>query len=454
MNITSAAERLFTSQPGISKQLKQLEAELGVQLFTRKGKSLAAITPAGREVIARARKILREVGNITSLASDLTAELDGTLSIATTHTQARYVLPEVIRAFRERYPRVDLELHQGTSEQIAELIEHQQGGLRDRDGLAGPVLAPDADADLPLASHRARAEGCIRSRSSRSRSTLQALADHPLVTYVFSGTGESSFKRAFREQGLEPRVVFTARDADIIKTYVRMGMGVGVIASMAFECSDREDLVAIDASELFPRVTTWLGFPRDMVLRGYMVDFVALLAPHLTPQLTRRPGNRDTGGSGCADRRGRTGAEGGLSGASLGSDHLRPSFTHFSEPHHLTRTPLATAGNPFRERKPGPCEVWISPVGTLPITVIVKVTSSPVRFVQGSALLALKTRPGTSRPRFGPAQLAVWCSASHGGCPFRALTVLLRGSCTLLCDRDRRGRDFLRRPSGPEKMSA
>jgi len=119
LNITSAAERLFTSQPGISKQLKQLEAELGVQLFTRKGKSLAAITPAGREVIARARKILREVGNISSLASDLTAELDGTLSIATTHTQARYVLPEVIRAFRERYPRVDLELHQGTSEQIA-----------------------------------------------------------------------------------------------------------------------------------------------------------------------------------------------------------------------------------------------------------------------------------------------------------------------------------------------
>jgi LysR family transcriptional regulator, cys regulon transcriptional activator len=116
---------------------------------------------------------------------------------------------------------------------------------------------------------------------------LPALADHPLVTYVFSGTGESSFKRAFREQGLEPRVVFTARDADIIKTYVRMGMGVGVIASMAFECSDREDLVAIDASQLFPRVTTWLGFPRDMVLRGYMVDFVHLFAPHYSPRLIR-----------------------------------------------------------------------------------------------------------------------------------------------------------------------
>jgi LysR family cys regulon transcriptional activator len=116
---------------------------------------------------------------------------------------------------------------------------------------------------------------------------LQALADHPLVTYVFSGTGESSFKRAFTDEGLEPRVVFTARDADIIKTYVRMGMGVGVIAAMAFECQDREDLVALDASELFPRVTTWLGFPRDMVLRAYMVDFVHLFAPHYSPRLIR-----------------------------------------------------------------------------------------------------------------------------------------------------------------------
>ena len=126
LNITSAAERLHTSQPGISKQLKQLEAELGMQLFTRKGKSLAAITPAGTEVIERARKILREVENISSLASNLTAEQDGTLSIATTHTQARYVLPAVIKAFRERYPKVDLELHQGTSEQIAELVASQQ----------------------------------------------------------------------------------------------------------------------------------------------------------------------------------------------------------------------------------------------------------------------------------------------------------------------------------------
>ncbi len=286
LNITSAAERLYTSQPGISKQLKQLEAELGVQLFTRKGKSLAAITPAGREVIARARKILREVGNITSLASDLTAELDGTLSIATTHTQARYVLPEVIRSFRERYPRVDLELHQGTSEQIAELVGTNKVDFAIATGSKGLfshlTLLPIYDW------HRIV---LVPKQHPLARQTkpldLNTLADFPLVTYVFSGSGESSFKRAFRDRGLEPRVVFTARDADIIKTYVRMGMGVGVVASMAFECADREDLVAIDAKGLFPQVTTWLGFPRDMVLRAYMVEFINLFAPHYSPRLIR-----------------------------------------------------------------------------------------------------------------------------------------------------------------------
>jgi len=279
LNITSAAERLFTSQPGISKQLKQLEAELGVQLFTRKGKSLAAITPAGRDVIARARKILREVDNIRSLASDLTAEQEGTLSIATTHTQARYVLPEVIREFRALYPKVDLDLHQGTSEQIAELISTNKVDFAIATGSQHlfshltllPVYHWHRIALVPKGHPLAPQKAPLN---------LKTLAQYPLVTYVFSVTGESSFKRAFHDQGLEPRVVFTARDADIIKTYVRMGLGVGVIAAMAFECQDRKDLTAIDAKGLFPRVTTWIGFPRDMVLRGYMVDFIHLLAPH------------------------------------------------------------------------------------------------------------------------------------------------------------------------------
>ncbi|MFW2405494.1 MAG: LysR substrate-binding domain-containing protein [Gammaproteobacteria bacterium] len=293
LNITAAAERLYTSQPGISKQLKLLEQELKVQLFTRKGKSLAAITPAGRDVIARARRIMREVDNIRSLASDLSGEEEGTLSIATTHTQARYVLPEIIRDFRERYPKVNLELHQGTSEQIAELVANDQVDFAIATGsrhlFPGLVLLPCFHWDrivLAPKNHPLVADD--------SELDLHTLAGYPLVTYVFSVTGESSFKNAFAEHGLEPDVVFTARDADIIKTYVRMGMGVGIVAGLAYECADEEDLVSMSAEGLFPRCTTWLGFRRETVLRGYMIDFVSLFAPHLTPELTREAADLET----------------------------------------------------------------------------------------------------------------------------------------------------------------
>ncbi|MDH3977883.1 MAG: LysR substrate-binding domain-containing protein [Gammaproteobacteria bacterium] len=293
LNITAAAERLYTSQPGISKQLKLLEQELKVQLFTRKGKSLAAITPAGRDVIARARKIMREVDNIRSLASDLSGEQEGTLSIATTHTQARYVLPEIIGPFRERYPKVNLELHQGTSEQIAELIANNSVDFAIATGarnlFPGLVLLPcyhwDRIVLVPKAHELAGKEAKL---------DLPTLAKYPLVTYVFSLTGESSFKNAFAEYGLEPDVVFTARDADIIKTYVRMGIGVGLVAGMAYECDDEKDLTAISAKGLFPQCTTWLGFRRDSVLRGYMIDFISLFAPHLTPELTREAAAMET----------------------------------------------------------------------------------------------------------------------------------------------------------------
>lgn len=292
LNITAAAERLYTSQPGISKQLKLLEQELGVQLFTRKGKSLAAVTPAGRDVVGRARNILREVDNIKSLASNLSGEEEGTLSIATTHTQARYVLPETIRAFRDRYPKVSLELHQGTSEQIAGLVADNRVDFAiatdARQLFADLVLLPcyrwDRIVLVPRDHELARLDGEL---------DLETLARYPLITYVFSQTGQSSFKRAFAERGLEPDVVFTARDADIIKTYVRMGMGVGVVASMAYECQDERDLVSIDARGLFPRCTTWLGYRRDAVLRGYMVDFIGLFAPQFTREVLRDIGELD-----------------------------------------------------------------------------------------------------------------------------------------------------------------
>jgi len=283
LNITAAAERLYTSQPGVSKQLKLLEEELGIQLFTRKGKSLGAITPAGERVIDRARVIMQEVDNIRTLASDTYEEEEGSLSIATTHTQARYVLPEIIAEFRKRFPRVGLNLHQGTSEQIADMMNANQidfaiatGG---EDLFANLLLVPSYRWNRSIIVPRDHE----LTRLNR-KLTLSDLAKYPLVTYVFSFGGQSSLKRAFAEQGLEPDVVFTARDADVIKTYVRMGLGVGIVASMAADCADKKDLQVIDADGLFPQSMTWIGYRKDIVLRRYMVEFMQLFASHLTQQ--------------------------------------------------------------------------------------------------------------------------------------------------------------------------
>lgn len=287
LNITAAAEKLYTSQPGVSKQLKLLEEELGLQLFTRNGKSLGGITAAGHKVIDRARLIMSEVENIRSVASDFFHEEEGTLSIATTHTQARYVLPEVIREFRDCYPKVGLNLHQGTSEQIADMVAANEIDFAIATGshelFGGLLLLPSYHWDRKIIVPKGHALTKLNRKL-----TLADLAEHPLVTYVFSFGGQSSLKRAFADQGLEPDVVFTARDADVIKTYVRMGLGVGIVASMAEDCDDKKDLTAIDAQGLFPRSTTWIGFRKDVVLRRYMLDFVRLFAPHIsTDQLEK-----------------------------------------------------------------------------------------------------------------------------------------------------------------------
>jgi LysR family cys regulon transcriptional activator len=281
LNITAAADRMYTSQPGVSKQLKLLEEELGMQLFTRKGKSLGNITPAGHQVIDRARIIMREADNIRSLAADYFQEEEGSLSIATTHTQARYVLPEIVAEFRKRFPKVGLHLHQGTSEQIADMVAANNIDFAIATGsnelFADLMLVPsyrwDRSIVVPKDHELAQLDRKI---------TLHDLARFPLVTYVFSFGGESSLKRAFADEGLEPDVVFTARDADVIKTYVRMGLGVGIVASMAADCSEKEDLQVIDAEGLFPRSTTWIGYRKDAVLRRYMVDFIQLFASHIS----------------------------------------------------------------------------------------------------------------------------------------------------------------------------
>ncbi len=280
LNITAAAEKLFTSQPGVSKQLKLLEEELGLQLFARKGKSLGSITPAGEQVIERARNIMEEAENIRTLAASYFQEEEGTLSIATTHTQARYVLPDVVRQFRNRYPRVSLNLHQGTSEQIADMVNANDIDFAIATGshelFSKLLLVPSYHWDRKIiVPHDHELTKLDREI------TLRDLAEYPLVTYVSSFGSQSSLKRAFVEQGLQPDVVFTARDVDVIKTYVRMGLGVGIVAGMVNDEED-DDMTAISAAGLFPRSTTWIGFRKDAVLRRYMLEFVRLFAPHIT----------------------------------------------------------------------------------------------------------------------------------------------------------------------------
>jgi LysR family cys regulon transcriptional activator len=286
LNITAAADKLHTSQPGVSKQIKLLEDELGFQIFVRDGRTLTRVTPAGQQVIDRAIRILREVQNIKRLSDDFKDEARGSLSIATTHTQARYILPEVIAQFRETYPDVRLHLHQGTSEQLAEMAALDRADFVIATGsqslFEGYTLLPCyrwhrhvvVPRDHPLAKIR--------------KPTLRQLAGYPIVTYVFSFSGPSSLQQIFAKEGLTPNVVLTARDSDVIKTYVRLGLGVGIVASMAIEPREDADLVQIDTSELFPAHVTWIGFRRGGLLRKYQLDFIQLFAPHLTRRLIER----------------------------------------------------------------------------------------------------------------------------------------------------------------------
>ena len=283
MNVTTAAHKLHTSQPGVSKQIRLLEDELGAPLFLRESRELTGLTEVGQQVFNRSLTVLREIQSIRGVTADLSRSQRGTLSLATTHTQARYVLPPVIQRFRASYPDVELHLHQGTSEQIAELAS------LDRIDLAiatGGEAAFNEFVLLPCYRwHRKIIVPRDHPLASIQRPTLKQIAAHPIVTYVFSFNGPSSLHELFAAAGLEPKVSLTARDADVIKTYVRLGLGVGIVASMAIDPIADADLVAIEGSHLFPSHTTWLGFRHGALLRGYTYRFIAELAPHLTREV-------------------------------------------------------------------------------------------------------------------------------------------------------------------------
>lgn len=284
LNVTAAAEALFTSQPGVSKQIRMLEDELGLKLFVRNGKRIDALTPAGEKVVERATRVLREASSIKSLAEELRGEVRGRLSLATTQTQARYVLPPIIQAFRERFPEVDFELQQGTSEQIAQMMNEGNVDFAMVTGSGQPfgnlvrlpVYRWDRIIIVPRNHPLALAD---------TSPDLASLAQYPLVTYLFSDRPESSLMSSFQRHGLSPRIAFTARDSDVIKTYVRTGTGVGIVAGMAIEAGRDDDLLALDASALFPRLTTWVGFHRDLLLKELHGEFLRLLLPHLDPHL-------------------------------------------------------------------------------------------------------------------------------------------------------------------------
>jgi len=290
LNVSATAQSLYTSQPGISKQIRMLEDELGVEIFARSGKHLTRITPAGEAVLEKAGEVLRKVETIKQLAQEYSDEKKGSLSIATTHTQARYALPVTIDKFIQQYPDVSLHMHQGTPMQISEFAA---------DGTVDFAIATEAlelFSDL-LMMPCYRWNRCIVVKREHplaqlDKLTLQDIATYPIVTYVFGFTGRSKLDDAFYEHGLSPRVVFTAADADVIKTYVRLGLGIGIVARMAYDESIDSDLVALDVSHLFAPSVTKLGFRRGTFLRGYMFDFIQTFAPHLTQELVEEACSR------------------------------------------------------------------------------------------------------------------------------------------------------------------
>lgn len=280
LNVSATAQSLYTSQPGISKQIRLLEDELGVEVFSRSGKHLTRITPAGEKIIETAGEILRKCESIKQIAQEFSHERKGVLTLSTTHTQARYALPPVISRFMQRYPDVALHMHQGTPTQISEMAVN---------GTADFAIATEG---MELFNELVmmpcyRWNRCVivpkgHPLTEVGKLTLEQLSEQPLVTYVFGFTGRSKLDDAFSHQGLTPKVVFTAADADVIKTYVRLGLGVGIVAKMAVDPEIDDDLVVLDASHLFESSVTHLGFRRGTFLRGFMYDFIEEFAPHLT----------------------------------------------------------------------------------------------------------------------------------------------------------------------------
>jgi LysR family cys regulon transcriptional activator len=286
LNVSAAAEALHTSQPGISKQIKSLEDELGIEIFVRHGKRIAAVTEPGKAVLAIAERILAEAANMKRAGEEFANEKLGTLTVATTHTQARYALPKAVAAFKKRYPDVRLVLHQGNPTQICEMVLAGEADL---------AIATESIAEYPelVSLPCYQWNRCVvvppgHALLKVNPLTLEAIARYPVVTYDFAFAGRSQINKAFEKRGLAPNVVLTALDSDVIKTYVELGLGVGIVAQMGFDPKRDRGLHALDAGHLFESSTTRLGIKRGAWLRGYAYDFIEFFAPRLSRGLVEK----------------------------------------------------------------------------------------------------------------------------------------------------------------------
>ena len=280
LKISDAADALFTSQPGVSKQIKLLEEELGIEIFIRNGKRISAITEPGKEILAIAQRILHDTDNLRQVSEEFRAQDSGTLTVATTHTQARYALPPVVKQFIKRYPKVKLNLHQGNPTQIAEQVLEGEADI----AIATESLALyDELVTLPCYEWN----HCIVTPPKHplleeKKLTLEKVAQYPIITYDFAFTGRNKINAAFQSKHLTPNVVLSAIDADVIKTYVELGLGIGIVAHMAYIPERDKHLRMLEADHLFQPSTTRIAIRKNEYLRGYSYDFIELFAPHLT----------------------------------------------------------------------------------------------------------------------------------------------------------------------------
>ena len=286
LNVSEAAVALHTSQPGVSKQIRALEDELGVEVFVRHGKRLVSVTEPGKAVVAIAERILSEAQNMRRAGEEFANDQLGTLTIAATHTQARYSLPKAVAAFKQRYPNVKLVIHQGNPTQICEQVLTGEADL---------CVATEAIAEYPdlVSMPVYQWNRCVvvppkHPLLKAGPLTLEKLAEYPIVTYDFAFANRSLVEKAFELRGLQPNVVLTALDSDVIKTYVELGLGIGILAKMAFDPKRDANLRAIDASHLFESSTTRLGIKRNAYLRRYAYEFIEAFAPHLPRAIVER----------------------------------------------------------------------------------------------------------------------------------------------------------------------